>query len=63
MDADEAVRKIQIQIVEDKIVEPDEDFFIDLLHEDTLKRLDGEDTSCRVVITEKQSDLSVLGFS
>lgn len=50
--AHEETRKIQIQVVDDAQVEPDEDFEIVLLDELTKKRLPGDDTLCKVTITE-----------
>lgn len=63
MEIDEEVRKIQIRVLDDKIVEPDEDFFIELLDAETKERLEGDDTKTRVVITEKTSVNGKLGFT
>ena len=63
MSHNEYSRKIQIQIVDDKEVEPDESFTIQLLHEETLEKLDGDDTECVVTIVDDVSDVEWIGFS
>jgi hypothetical protein len=61
--AHEETRQIQIKVSDDAEVEPDEDFEIVLLDELTKQRLPGDDTLCKVTITEDCQNRNVLGFS
>ena len=53
MAANEKERIIKIEIKDDTTWEPDEEFSIHLLDEVTQKRLDGEDTTCQVMIIDE----------
>ena len=62
MKSHEDTRQIQVLVADDAEVEPDEDFEIHLLNEITKERLPGDDTRCRVTITENAGTANVLGF-
>eukprot|EP00351_Strombidinopsis_sp_SopsisLIS2011_P003746 CAMPEP_0116877698 /NCGR_PEP_ID=MMETSP0463-20121206/9445_1 /TAXON_ID=181622 /ORGANISM="Strombidinopsis sp, Strain SopsisLIS2011" /LENGTH=182 /DNA_ID=CAMNT_0004525173 /DNA_START=1072 /DNA_END=1620 /DNA_ORIENTATION=- len=50
--ATEKERTIKIGLVDSHDWEPDEDFFVDLCDEQTKKRLDGDNTCCKVTILD-----------
>ena len=53
MKESESERDIEIRIIDDSIAEPDEDFYVQLLDEETRKPLKGSDTSCKVTILDE----------
>ena len=58
---DKIVIRIKIEINDDPDWEPDEDFYIRLLDEVTQKRLEGDDTECKVTIIDEDKPGSI-GF-
>ena len=61
MHAEETEREIQIKIHEDQNWEPDEEFKVQLIHETTQQRLEGDDTECSVLIQDDDKPGSI-GF-
>jgi hypothetical protein len=62
MKADETEREVAIAIVDDPDVEPDEDFHVLLLDEQTSQPLPGCDTKAVVTIVDND-DPGYLGFT
>ena len=58
---DENERRIKIEVLDDPDWEPDEEFFIRLLDEETQERLEGLDTECTVTIIDEDKPGSI-GF-
>jgi len=59
--AHEQKRDVEIEIVDDCQYEPDKDFKIELLDENTKERLTGDDTVCTVTILDEDRP-GIIGF-
>lgn len=54
-------QKVQVEIIDNNEWEPDLDFIVELYDKETGKRLEGDDTRCRVTILDEDSP-GIIGF-
>jgi len=62
MEAEETVKKISIDVKKDKECTPDKDFYVCLMDHNSGRRINGDDTECRVTIIDTDIP-GVLGFN
>jgi len=62
MKAKEKTRNILINIVDDDNYEPDKDFYVVLLDEETMQQLPGDDTLCTVTILDEDQP-GIISFT